>query len=229
MGSTYAEFCLRVDVTALAHEDAIKDMIERLPDVSYFAFVEFGDYDKLENEHVHAYIRTTATDRAVRERIRRLVGPTARGNKAYSLKSADPGLLDRYERYCCKGQDRETPPLLLGAIGIKYNEDWFMRRQAEYYEEADTLRAPTNKALCGPKLVARLLEICRSVGIAWDARDQIAQEYIKLYIGWGKPINVYSAKGVVNTVSCLLSDGEEGVKWLAGQIAPPDCPNFGQL
>lgn len=182
----------------------------------FFVVREFGSASS-ENPHVHVYFESDKKLDALRKDFRRKF-PDNTGNGGYSLKECDSDI-EAYGRYMCKGVDRDTQPDVFCRHGIKYTDDWIRDMHAQYWVNNDSLMSNKRKRANLGNVVEKLELECKEKKIRWDDRKSIALEYVRLYKGAAKPINVFYARQVVNTVSVLLDDSGKAEEQLADQIA----------
>lgn len=219
----YQEYCLRIDVPPNFDEDTLVGWFEGLPDVSGYAMFEFADWAKEENPHVHAYVRTTMTSKNLRNKLVRATWRAGTGNGSYSLKICDPSKRDQYAAYCCKGSAKDEVPCIVWLSGWIYQECWVHQMHKQYWDTNVKLRSIPKSG----SLVTRLLALAKEQRVPWSDKTRLAELFIEMQIANHKPINVFSAKAVCQTVSCLLCPDGAGVKELAVAIFPPDIPyNF---
>jgi hypothetical protein len=217
----YFEYAVRIDVAPDWDESRISDWFDSLPDATGFCMFEFADWEKEENPHVHAYVRTTLTGQNLRNKIRRLEWKSGVGNGSYSLKVCTD--LAKYSAYCCKSSSRDEVPVIVWLSGWAFTEDWTRQKHVEYWKVNDSVRPVVTKG----SAVSLLLEKCKEARVQWDDKTRIAEYYINLQISRNKPISIHAARAVCHTVSCLLAPDSSAVKELAVLIFPPDIPyNF---
>lgn len=214
---------MRIDVPATYEEDSLVGWFETIPDVTGFAMFEFGDWEKELNPHIHAYVRTTLSARNLRNKIVRASWRAGTGNGSYSMKICDPTKRDQYAAYCCKGSAKDEVPCIVWLSGWLYQESWVHDMHKRYWEANHQLRAMPKTG----NLVTKLLGLAKEQHVPWADKTRLAELFIEMQIANNKPINVFAAKAVCQTVSCLLCPDGQGVKELAVAIFPPDIPyNF---
>jgi len=182
----------------------------------FFVVKEFGGANG-ENPHVHVYFESDKKLEALRKDFRRKF-PDNTGNGGYSLKACDEDI-DAYGRYMCKGSDRDTLPDVVCRQGLLYTDQWVKDMHDQYWVNNDSLMKNKRKRVALGNVVEKLELECKEKQIRWDDRKSIALEYVRMYKGAAKPINVFYARQVVNTVSCLLDDTGKAEEQLADQIA----------
>lgn len=184
----------------------------------YFAVIEDGDQGQ--NTHIHAIMYSDKKLAALRKAIQRQF-PEERGNGFYSLKECDQDI-DAYMRYMCKGSSKESMPVILGYCGLDYNKSSIVDWHNAYWVNNEAL-AKNKKKRKGKDAgtVTEILEKrCKEKKIRADEREKIAHEYIRMYAEWRKPINVFAARAVVNTVCVILEeDGGTITNQLAYRIS----------
>lgn len=94
----------------------------------------------------------------------------------------------------------------------------------DYWVENDTIQANRlkRKRIAGATMIEKLEEQCKHDGIratSATARLEIAKRYIRMRVDARMPINVYHARGCVNTVLCMLAPDEGPIDDLAQTIA----------
>lgn len=219
---SYTTYAVRIDLIPDYDEDAIQSFFDGLPDCTGFAVYEVTNWESDENPHLHAYVRSTINSTNLRNKIRRVVWKSGQGNGSYSLKNCDD--LSRYAAYCSKGAGKGVHAVVIWQNGWQFTDEYFVEKHVEYWNVNATLReaAPAK----GP-MVTRLLMACKEAMVSSDDKHRIAIEYIDMQLRANKPINVFSARGVCNTVACLLCEDGEAKRQLAALIYPPDIPfNF---
>lgn len=171
----------------------------------YFAVTETSEDGG--NPHIHAILYTDKKLPAVRKAIQRLF-PEERGNGFYSIKECDQDI-EAYMRYMCKGSDSKSMPNILGYCGLEYNKSAIESWHEQYWVNNQSLQVNKKKRKAAKEqgTITEILEkVCKEKKFKAHEREKIAHEYIRLYAEWRKPINVYAAKAVVNTVSVILEE-----------------------
>lgn len=178
-------------------------------------YEEAGD----ENPHVHAIIHTSQTLKQLRNSFTYKFKEHT-GNKAYSLKKCDDDF-EAYIRYICKGKDKDSQPVVLAKCGLKYDDEVIKAGHEMYWVNNAALVINRKKEVKLEKLkpVELVEKEAKRLGLKGHDREGIAKVYIRLWRDARKPINLYAARAVVNTVCCLL-DGHTGAEEdLARKIA----------
>jgi len=219
---SFSEYAIRIDLVPNYSEDDVQAFFTSLPDSTGFAVFELTNWESDENPHLHAYVRSTINSTNLRNKIRRVVWKAGTGNGSYSLKACDD--VGRYAAYCAKGAARDVIPVVLWTCGWTFNDAYMLEKHREYWSVNATLRA--EKPVKGPA-VTRLLNACKEARVLSDDKTRIALEYIDMQLRDNKPINIFAARSICNTVSCLLCEDHEAKRQLAALIFPPDIPyNF---
>lgn len=207
-----SSFSLRVDVFGWNCLDQLDKFLQRFD--SYFVVEEQAN-----NLHYHVWFSSDETIKAVRARFTRLF-PDHNGNKGmYSLVQCDQNY-QRYLQYMCKGKEFNDGPVIKLRQGYLFTDDWVYDTHCAYWLENGTIEE--SKALRqGAKLKGNMVEQveaeCKRLGITHD-RVEIAKVYIRLMTAMKKPISVYAAKSVVNTVQVVL-DNDYGLDKLAAECS----------
>lgn len=170
-----------------------------------------------ENPHVHMYFESDKKLAALRKDFVRKF-PDNVGNAGYSLKECDDDV-EAYGRYCCKGPDKETMPDVFCRQGLKYTDEWVKDMHDQYWVNNDSIMSNKRKRAAMGNVVEKVELECKAKNIRWDDRKAIALEYVRLYKAAVKPINVFYARQVVNTVSVLLDPSGSAEDRLAIEIA----------
>jgi len=162
-----------------------------------------------ENPHVHAIIHTSQTLKKLRNSFTYKFKEHT-GNKAYSLKQCDDDY-DGYIRYMCKGSSVSDGPDVLGFCGLLYSEAGIRDAHGMYWVNNAAIKANRLKGAKMEKLkpVELVEKECKRMEIKGFDREGIAKVYIRLWRDARKPINLYAARAVVNTVSQLLDGGSD--------------------
>lgn len=171
----------------------------------YFAVIEEGSEGQ--NTHIHAILYSDKTIASIRKAIQRLF-PEERGNGFYSLKACDQDI-DAYMRYMCKGVDSETMPNIFGYCGLDYSKSKITEWHEQYWVNNAALKVNKKKRKEASEkgTITEILEQrCKKLKLKACEREKIAHEYIKMYVEWRKPINVFAARAVVNTVVAILEE-----------------------
>lgn len=205
-------YALRADIT-----DGVRDGLARwLQAIAKTYFVVRENHDG-ENPHVHAYFSSEKKLSAIRKDFQRKF-PANGGNGGYSLKECDDDV-EAYGRYMCKGPDKDTLPDVVCRQGLLYTDAWVKSMHDEYWVNNERLMKNKRKRVQMGNIVEKLELECKEAGIRFDDRKAIAAQYVKLYVNSARPINVFHARNVVNTVSCLLDDTGSAQDRLAAEIA----------
>lgn len=172
----------------------------------YFVVREVSDADQ--NPHLHSILYSEKSLNALRLSLKKSF-KEYKGNSFYSLKQCDDDI-DAYMRYMCKGVDKATLPEVWGYFGFHYTKASIQEYHDMYWVNNEALRR--NKRKRGElegNMVEQVERIAKAEGVtAWE-KDKISKIYIRLYVAARKPINVFAARAVVNTVVCIL-DGVGG-------------------
>lgn len=205
-------YALRADSTDGVRENLVAWLVAVA--TTYFVVKENHDG---ENPHVHAYLESDKKLPALRKDFQRKF-PGNQGNAGYSLKLCNDDV-EAYGRYMCKGADRDTLPDVVARQGLVYTDEWVESMHEQYWVNNDALNTNKRKRAKLGNVVERLELECKTKGIKWEDRSAIAREFVSMYKSAAKPINVFFARQVVNTVSCLLDDTGRAEEHLASEIA----------
>lgn len=209
-----------VDIGYALRADITDDILNVLPGwlaANAKSFFVVKESHAGENPHIHVYFTSCKKISAVRKDFQRKF-PANRGNAGYSLKVCDDDV-DAYGRYMCKGVDKETLPDVMCRQGLLYTDAWVKSMHEEYWVNNERLMKNKRKRVQMGNIVEKLELECKEAGLRFDDRKGIAHQYIKLYVNSARPINIFHARNVVNTVSCLLDDGGSAAERLACEIA----------
>lgn len=171
----------------------------------------------VENKHVHCIIETKKSEKAFRSAFVREF-PECVGNKGYSLKVCDDDY-EAYIRYICKGESEIVPPDIWACNGLLYGPQVVEQAHKKYYvnQAAVIENRKKEKEVSKLKPVELVERECKRMGVQGFDREGIAKMYLRLWRDARKPINVYAARAVVNSVCLCLSDSCE--QSLASKIA----------
>lgn len=170
-----------------------------------------------ENPHVHVYMESDKKLAALRKDFQRKF-PGNQGNAGYSMKECNDDI-DAYGRYMCKGADKESSPDVIARQGLLYTDEWVKDMHDQYWVNNASLMSNKRKRANMGNVVEKVELECKAKGVRFDDRKGIAMEFVKLYKESAKPINVFYARQVVNTVSVLLDDTGSAEDRLATEIA----------
>ena len=193
--------------------------VDEGPDVSgwlsrYAAtFIAARESHEGENPHIHVLFRSTQSMSALRKACQRSFPG---GNGSYSLKKCTDDVAG-YERYICKGDSESTLPEIICKQGIEYTEDWVKDQHAAYWVNNAAIHAnrQARKRIKSATAVEKLEEICKNLGVKWNDRVRIGEEYLKLLVGARKAINIFQVRAVINCVSCALCPDGQAINLLA--------------
>lgn len=197
-----SEFAIRVDIKDDGDGEHLCDFLSKYG--SYLVVEEYTDG----NLHLHGYLRGSVTQKALRSKFLREF-PSHTGNGAYSIKVCDHA--EGYITYMCKGEDVDTPPVVVGSMGLDVDA---VKYHIEYWATNAELKKRRRKKIKG-SMVDQLLQRVRSKKLS--SRHDISKEYIKMCLEANTGINVFSARAAVNTVACIQD--ESLIEELAGLIA----------
>lgn len=206
-------YALRVDVKS---PDDLQTLSSWLSGVATVFFVVREDHGN--NEHFHVYLESETRLSSLRQSFKRKF-PDHVGNDGYSMKECD-GEIEQYHNYMCKGESEHGFPDVCLRHGMAYTDEWVEERHAAYWVKNQELAraSEARKKLADYGNVVEKLELeAKRKGYTGRDREELAKLYIRMYAGAKKPINVFHAKGVINTVAVLLD--ECNVDVLASEIA----------
>lgn len=214
-------YALRVDLDGLVAADVVA-FIGRFA-VAYLVVRETVDGA---NPHTHAFFTSESKIAGIRKAIQRWLSGDL-GNAGYSLKECAPEY-DDYLTYLCKGNSSTELPEVVGRQGLDFTDDWVKERHALYYVNREAIigQRQKRKKITTATAVEKLEERCKEAGIAWNQKNDIAREYIRMCKCARKAINVFSARSIVNAVAVALCPDDRAEIELAALIAPAECFNF---
>lgn len=164
-----------------------------------FACKEDAD-EEVNREHYHWYIIGEWKNiNAFRSRLKADC-PSLRGNGMYSLSTVRDKV--SYARYVCKGKGEGQGFDLVWRNSLEYTEEMLEQFHMEWWLERKRL---LKKRKTG-SMVDALVATAKEQKLAGYDRRPIVRLYIEESVARGRPINVFSARGVVNTVCATLSD-----------------------
>lgn len=161
------------------------------------------------NPHLHIYGDTELQYKGLQTSFRRAF-PLHIGNESYSLKKCD-GNYDDYLKYICKGDSKLEQPDIICRQGIDFTDAWIVQQHASYWVTNDDLMKNAKKRdnlKFRGTVVEQLEQACKEAKLDGHDRTAIAKLYVQKYVDARKPVNVFHAKGVVNTVCAILSQFE---------------------
>lgn len=159
-------------------------------------------------DHCHIYGRGALKLKGLQASFKKFF-PDHGGNAGHSIKQCDSQVYD-YLKYICKGSNQDTPPIIVSKQGIDFTDEYVAELHAAYWVSNAEIRNNSKKRehlkLAGTivEQVEREAKQLKLSGQCYD-REAVAAIYVKMYVDARKPVNVYHAKGVVNTVCALLS------------------------
>lgn len=170
-----------------------------------------------DNHHVHIIMDSVKSIKVLRSSLTRAF-PECVGNKGYSLKVCDDDY-DAYIRYICKGGSVDDPPVVWVKQGLRYSAADIADAHAKYWVNNAALVENSKKRARVEKesIVEQVEKEAKKRGLKGHDRVELAKVYIRMFRDARKGINVFAAKAVVNTVSCLLEGS--GEDYLASKIA----------
>lgn len=206
-------FAFRMDFV-----DADKEPLVKWLDSSACSYLVVHETHDGENPHVHVVFHSGKKLSALRMDFKRKF-PTKIGNGGYSMKECDDDV-EAYMRYMCKGDSSDDAPVVLACQGLEYSSDKVAAAHAAYWVNNEALKsnAQKRKKLVKPQTVIEQLEAeCKEKG--YKTKEQIAAWYIRKLRDARKPINIFSARAIVNTVWVLVDGSEAAIDQLANSIA----------
>lgn len=169
---------------------------------------EIGDEG---HEHWHWYLEDAKCRKlsALRVSLQREV-PQLVGNGGYSLTEVRD--VPKYLRYMAKGDGGSGPE-----VAWQYGLPWTDEKVKELHEEYWTENAKIKKRRTIGVMDA-VIDECKNKNIPWDAREKIAEVYIRELAARGKPINTFAAKAIVNGVQVALCPDDSAIKLFASLL-----------
>lgn len=166
-----------------------------------------------DNPHIHVLFRSTQRLSALRKACQRAFPG---GNGSYSLKQCAADV-SGYERYICKGESEDSLPEIVCRQGIEYTDDWIKDQHSAYWVNNQAIRENrvARKRIKSATAVELVEEQCKNLGVKWNDRVRISEEYIKMLVSARKAINIFQVRAVTNTVSCLLDVSGQATNHLA--------------
>jgi len=168
-------------------------------------------------DHWHALIWTDKKEQALRFDFKKAV-PEIVGNKVYSLteikKKTDEDPVLAYERYICHGSHEGDIVSVVSSCGLKYTEAWFVEQNELFYETRRTYAGESRRK--NVDMVTHLVTVLRQANL--KSREEIARRLVNFYKDEGRPLNVFFARSVVNTVWVTLDDSNEAQEELVREI-----------
>lgn len=171
-----------------------------------------------DNDHIHVYLQTSKNAQALRKSFITKF-PDLKGNEGYSLKACNT-TPEEYVKYCCKGAAHGQAPVVVCRQSLVYTPDRIAELHEAYWATNLEIQAAKRRRLLTRATVVEQVEAeCKRTAVRASDREAIAKVYISLYVGLKKPISIFHAKSVLNTVSCLLEGGVDASDILAADIA----------
>ena len=181
-------------------------------------YVVCREGDSTSNVHYHGYALSHSKISAVRVNFKRRF-PDHIGNDGYSLKVCDSEV-HQYYNYLCKGNSEYELPEIVLRQGLQFDEDWIKSHHDAYWVRNSELSRSSKQrkelAVYG-NVVERVELEAKRLKLSGRDREELAKIYIRMYTSAKKPINIFHAKGVINSVSCLLD--ECNIDVIASEIA----------
>lgn len=209
------QFALRAD-----YKDGDQALLSAwLSAIATVFLVVYEEHDG-ENPHVHCVFSSDKNLSALRVSFKRKFTDKI-GNGGYSLKECDDDV-EAYMRYMCKGDSKDNDPVVLIKQGQDYTDEKIKAAHDAYWVNNAALQSNKKKRKLIPNcqtVIEKLEAVCKEKGVRKNDKNAIAAEYIKMMKDARKPINVFAAKAVVNTVVVLLDDSGEAAETLASIIA----------
>lgn len=208
-------FALRTDLQLYGLEARLGVWLDNQSTANYWMVREdlFGI-----NAHCHIYFESDHSLNALRLHFKRTF-PELVGNGSYSLKPCDNNVED-YWKYMAKGEAEGDYPDVYLRQGYQWTEEKVVELHEAYWCTNTQLKATSKKRdtlkLRGT-VVEQVEREAKEQKLNGRDREAIAKIYIRMYVTARKPLSVFHAKGVVNTVCCIL-DGDS-VDLLASDIA----------
>jgi len=199
-------YALRVDLDKVSAVELCEFLSKR---GSYIAVREGVP----KNPHVHAIWHVDeAKIRIVRQWFTRQF-PSCQGNGSYSLTVVKD--LEKYERYCCKGDAADVEPDVIGRMGIDFTDDWVMKRHEEYWSMSEKSRQ-YKRTVDGKKqsFLDVVVHECKKKRVKWTEDSAIARIYLELAGLERKPINRSQLNGVVEGAKLQLCGDSKAVEQL---------------
>lgn len=199
------QYAIRVDIKNGSTDDIVR-WCDRTGG-AYLIVREGGD----ENPHVHVIMESDREIRILRQDLKRQLSWLA-GNGDYSMATVRD--TDKYERYCCKG-DENSPPLVVARMGVRYSDSFLEERRNQYWQEQKDYKArQKRKGLHSATIVEKVEEVCKKEGIRWDKEREIGRVYLGLLSEGKKAVNTYQLRAVVRGVQLQLAPGDEAIDYL---------------
>lgn len=152
--------------------------------------------------HFQAYVKTMLKRGALTVRIKNAL-PEVKGNKCYSVGQREVENREKYLRYLCKGVSSTQGPEVVLRCGLEFTDEWVRVEHGAYWEANAQLKKNNQSKKLG--LMDQLREYALTLSpTASDHRRKIADRYVQLCVEIEKPINVFYARQVVNTVCARL-------------------------
>jgi len=161
------------------------------------------------NPHAHVYGITGLSYKGLQTAVRRHF-PQHIGNAGYSLKQCDNEVID-YLRYICKGDGEGEYPDVVCRQGLEYTDEFIVELHEAYWCTNAVIKENSLKRdrlkLKGT-VIEQIEKQAKELKYTGHQREEIAGLYVKMYVDARKPVNVYHAKGVINTVCAILSGAQ---------------------
>lgn len=172
-----------------------------------------------DNKHVHLVLDSESDIKKLRNAFTRAF-PECVGNKGYSLKLCDDDF-NAYIRYICKGDGKDSPPVIWSRQGLDYTDPIIKVSHEMYWVNNDAIIANSKKRKAVEKenLVEQIEKRAKEMGLKAHERVEVAKIYMRLHRDARKGINVFAARAVVNTVCLLLEGADCSETFLAQKIA----------
>lgn len=207
------KYALRLDVD-INWQSRVSKWHSENADGFIVAFEAVGD-----NLHIHSIFDSHKSIKVLRQSLTRAF-PERVGNKGYSMKKCDDNY-EAYIRYICKGEDSKNPPQIWCKQGLLYGQDAIDMAHGMYWVNNESLKENAAKRAKVEKesIVDQVEKLAKQASLKSHDRIEISKIYLRLFRDARKPINVFAARAVVNTVCLLLDENGNGEDHLASKIA----------
>lgn len=161
------------------------------------------------NPHYHVVLHSKRKHTAIRAALKRAM-PELNGNGSYSCVPVRD--LDKYVRYCLKGESREKLPDIVAANGMQYaTAEWRQAKHDAYWDENDSITRKRSRESVDDVV----LHACKEANVQWSNREKISEIYIRELVSRNKPINLFSLRSRVNLLQCKLCPDDRAIVDLA--------------
>lgn len=212
----YLGFKLRADI--FVDQDLV-DIAEWVKSVGSAHLLVEEAKEAGHNRHVHAALFVNTTEKALRNKWLYRFKKTHSGNKSYSLRQLweDEETHVGYYRYMCKGEDKDTPPVVISAAGIEFGADKIKIYHEEYYQHP-AQQVKRKRQVTDETIEDEVLRLCKERKYTPGNTLAICQCLVKTYKRRQKGFTEYELERKMNYVLGQLDDDDSWANDVAERL-----------